>query len=970
MSQSSNFIVRGGLDLSNFQTGMQKMQTQLGTFQSNMTKSFNTTQNNLSKVSGGISKAVGMIKAAIGTIAIGTLVKESTTAAMSVESSIAQISRIMQDNASVFNSWAQVQSSAFGMAREDAYKYGAVYGNLVSGFEKDTSKINTYTTQLLQASAVTASATGRTVDDVMERIRSGILGNTESIEDLGVYANVSMIETTNAFKELANGKSWEQLDYNTQQQIRVMSILEQVTQKYGDTLANTTVTKQNQFIATLKNIRLNIGQAFLPIYNAVLPSLNALAAKIESITSTISQFTQALFGKSVQASTSNIESQTQAVSDLGTATEDAATAAKKATMSFDELNVINSNNSTSTGDSSTTSTTTSSNPTDSSTVSNANNFADLISKIKDKVQPAIDAFENLKTAVEPFEKNVGEGLKWFYDKVLTPIAEITISDTVPSFLYMVTNAITALNTAIDKFKENKTGKTVIDFLTDLNNMQLKDTAEWFKKIGDVFGDITGFIKEPSWATFSDILGDIFEAFLNSPIVDNPITNAFEKLTGFNLQDWYANKVEPFTQKWNQFLSDLGGKAWDITLNLVSKIPTTPEEIKTTVKELIKNAGEFTIKIGTAFIQTAKDFIDKGKEILDNIKAGYEVKTEEFKSWIVQQPAAIAEWFGGLKDSFLAKGHQIFSGIKAGWEEKTEEFKAWLVELPPKIAYWFGSLVGNFITKGGQIISGIQQGWKSGVEDFKTWLQGLPGSVASWFGSLKTLFSSKGDQMMTGIQKGWGDGIEGFKDWLVGLPSNVASWFGSLKTLFVSKGGQIITGIEKGWSDGWTDFKKWLGDLPEQIASAIGSLASYGKTIMESFFSGMQSAGVKLPHFSFDGSINPVDWVTTGTLPSISVKWYANGGLPDTGDLFVANEAGPELVGRMGSQTAVANQDQIVEALANGIYGPIYNAVSSAMKQSSSGSSNVINVDGETWIRATAKGSNRYNRRQSTTLQPE
>ena len=50
----------------------------------------------------------------------------------------------------------------------------------------------------------------------------------------------------------------------------------------------------------------------------------------------------------------------------------------------------------------------------------------------------------------------------------------------------------------------------------------------------------------------------------------------------------------------------------------------------------------------------------------------------------------------------------------------------------------------------------------------------------------------------------------------------------------------------------------------------------------------------------------------------TVKTYAQGGFPDIGQLFIANEAGPELVGTMGGSTAVANNEQIVEGIKGGV----------------------------------------------------
>jgi hypothetical protein len=61
---------------------------------------------------------------------------------------------------------------------------------------------------------------------------------------------------------------------------------------------------------------------------------------------------------------------------------------------------------------------------------------------------------------------------------------------------------------------------------------------------------------------------------------------------------------------------------------------------------------------------------------------------------------------------------------------------------------------------------------------------------------------------------------------------------------------------------------------------------------------------------------------------ITVKFdaYANGGFPEGGQLFLANENGPELVGNIGSRTAVANNDQITEGIATATYEAMLRAL--------------------------------------------
>ena len=77
------------------------------------------------------------------------------------------------------------------MSIQEGYKYGSTYSNLISSFESNTKEISGSTQELLKATSIIASKTGRTFEDTAERIRSGMLGSTEAIEDLGIYTQVS-----------------------------------------------------------------------------------------------------------------------------------------------------------------------------------------------------------------------------------------------------------------------------------------------------------------------------------------------------------------------------------------------------------------------------------------------------------------------------------------------------------------------------------------------------------------------------------------------------------------------------------------------------------------------------------------------------------------------------------------------------------------------------------------------------------
>lgn len=80
----------------------------------------------------------------------------------------------------------------------------------------------------------------------------------------------------------------------------------------------------------------------------------------------------------------------------------------------------------------------------------------------------------------------------------------------------------------------------------------------------------------------------------------------------------------------------------------------------------------------------------------------------------------------------------------------------------------------------------------------------------------------------------------------------------------------------------------------------------------------------------------------GVISSISSNTFAAGGFPDMGSVFIANEAGAEFVGNLGSRTVVANNDQIVEAVSTGVYG----AVSRAFAENQSRGSSGVYLDGK------------------------
>lgn len=200
------------------------------------------------------------------------------------ESSVIRVSDIFGESADAITQFAQTTAKSLGMAESSAYKYAAVYGNLFKGITSDTEENSKVTLAMLSASATAASKTGRTMDDVMERIRSGLLGNTEAIEDLGIYVNVAMLETTEAFRKMADGRSWEQLEYQEQQQIRILAILEQANKQFGTGVSQNTVTSISTLSGAFSDLKISIGEL---ASGGLTPLVQSLTVVVQGVNSAV-----------------------------------------------------------------------------------------------------------------------------------------------------------------------------------------------------------------------------------------------------------------------------------------------------------------------------------------------------------------------------------------------------------------------------------------------------------------------------------------------------------------------------------------------------------------------------------------------------------------------------------------------------------------------------------------------------------
>lgn len=107
----------------------------------------------------------------------------------------------------------------------------------------------------------------------------------------------------------------------------------------------------------------------------------------------------------------------------------------------------------------------------------------------------------------------------------------------------------------------------------------------------------------------------------------------------------------------------------------------------------------------------------------------------------------------------------------------------------------------------------------------------------------------------------------------------------------------ITGIFDDITAGWEAFKGGFDIIVEDISTAIDAF-------IELFDFDISFPDIKLPHFSVSGGVAPYGIGGSGSLPSISVEWYAKGGIIDGASIFGANGNNLMVGGEAGKEAII------------------------------------------------------------------
>ena len=146
---------------------------------------------------------------------------------------------------------------------------------------------------------------------------------------------------------------------------------------------------------------------------------------------------------------------------------------------------------------------------------------------------------------------------------------------------------------------------------------------------------------------------------------------------------------------------------------------------------------------------------------------------------------------------------------------------------------------------------------------------------------------------------------------------------------VIKGKQSLTEFKQNTADAFQTMQTKIQEASDSFESKIGGAFNKRRAInfdtqgsvtpvekaVEAAKRALNSLNGYKPHISIDVTENVTRYVKEFTYKTGK---FAEGGYPETGQMFVAREAGPELVGTIGGQTAVVNNSDIVASVSQGV----------------------------------------------------
>lgn len=572
--------------------------------------------------------------------------------------------------------------------------------------------------QALKDSSAFARASHLTMGEAVQTASEGLKNeNSILVDNAGVTKNVSKMWDDYA-KSI--GTTAAMLTQQQKVQAEVNGIMEESKYQTGDAakISGSYAGMVAALGTSFYNLKTAIGNAIIPVLSAIIPYIKAVVDWFVVLFNTIARVIALFFGVSISAAdtaastgeaAANTEAAAGGAGDLADNTKAAGKAAKGALAAFDELNVLATQEATGgtggagvggipgIGDIG------AGEPIDLIPDEWADDIAAFKETLLGMLEPAIEALERLKEALEPLGILVWEGLQWAWENILVPFGTWVITEAVPAFLDLLAGAVTVLTTALEILKpvgiwlwENFlqpiaewVGDKVIEGLQWLTE-KLYAFSDWMKENPEyvqTFGVILGVLA----AVFVIATIAIWAFNIAVAVLTSPITLVILAIAALTVI------IVALVKYW-EVIKEKAGLAWDW---IVAKWQQAAAWFNTKVVEPIKN-----------FFAPMWEFI----------------KILAHDAWLLIQYVweKASTWYW---ENVIEPLRTFFSEL---WEEISGFFStAWdkVVEIWGGVSAWFKTTVTDPIKEGFKIaLDWIKEKWETIFNGISKFVKGIINTI--------------------------------------------------------------------------------------------------------------------------------------------------------------------------------------------------------------------------------------------------
>lgn len=518
--------------------------------------------------------------------------------------------------------------------------------------------------------------------------------------------------------------------------------------------------------------------------------------------------------------------------------------------------------------------------------------------------------------------------------------------------------------------------------------------DWLGKLDIDFGDLG--ITIAGLALLFIPGGQLFGGAL---LAFEGISVALRALGGVSDETWESIKTKA-VEVWNS-IKNFFKTTWDEIVNYYpekwSEVKTSTAELWETVKTTISEKWNAIKDFFTKTIpQIVSDIVKWFSEMPSKVGAAISIFfTETLPNWATSTyntfneksnniVTSVATWFAQLPQKIYEKIILFLEKITTWKDKSIERVNTEIPKILNKVAEWFGKLPEKIMEElkktiesiksiGGFILDGILEG----ASNFGNKVGGFVQKLLSKVNKEAEIHSpSRLFKRETGVWIGAGI-VEGMEESVKGAGSVIDEIVDK-----VSGGGSLapVVSVEapdiSQWNEVWDITRAKFSETKAAIVSEMQNFYTQINALSLTFGNTFKTSMSEYLNKTYDGIYNTFDAIRQ-TLQQVSdevtrmlnqmvsdanslagltgkkyshvggynmqqaqrfnIEMFANGGFPRSGELFVAREAGPELVGSIGGKTAVGGNDQIERA--------IFNAVLTAMSQAmANGSSQPIELN--------------------------